>query len=53
MAIDVCGLKKDLKSLVAGDETRIGERGINLSGGMQFEFKFEHFQKKKKNFQRL
>lgn len=31
--LEACGLLEDLKSLVAGDATEIGERGINLSGG--------------------
>jgi ATP-binding cassette, subfamily C (CFTR/MRP), member 1 len=30
-----CGLIKDLQSLIAGDMTEIGERGINLSGGQK------------------
>lgn len=28
-----CALAEDLASLPAGDETEMGERGINLSGG--------------------
>ena len=34
--IQACGLAQDLKTLMAGDMTEIGERGINLSGGMFF-----------------
>ncbi|XP_072021816.1 ATP-binding cassette sub-family C member 5-like [Amphiura filiformis] len=34
-AIDVCNLQEDLDSLAHGDETEIGERGINLSGGQK------------------
>lgn len=33
--IDACCLRPDLESLSAGDDTEIGERGVNLSGGQQ------------------
>lgn len=33
--IDLCELKNDLESLVGGDMTEIGEKGINLSGGQK------------------
>uniref|UniRef100_A0AC34F450 Uncharacterized protein n=1 Tax=Panagrolaimus sp. ES5 TaxID=591445 RepID=A0AC34F450_9BILA len=33
--IEVCALKDDLKQFAAGDETEIGERGLNLSGGQK------------------
>ena len=33
--IDACSLKKDLEILPFGDQTVIGERGINLSGGQK------------------
>eukprot|EP01028_Stygiella_incarcerata_P007998 TRINITY_DN335_c0_g4_i1.p1 TRINITY_DN335_c0_g4~~TRINITY_DN335_c0_g4_i1.p1 ORF type:complete len:1380 (-),score=414.43 TRINITY_DN335_c0_g4_i1:928-5067(-) len=35
MAIRVCSLERDLEVLPAGDETEIGEKGINLSGGQK------------------
>ncbi|CAM8936408.1 unnamed protein product [Rhodiola kirilowii] len=35
MVLDVCSLKKDLEILSFGDQTVIGERGINLSGGQK------------------
>ncbi|KAJ2994469.1 hypothetical protein NUW58_g1549 [Xylaria curta] len=33
--IDACCLLPDLQALAAGDQTEIGERGINLSGGQR------------------
>lgn len=33
--LDACSLKKDLETLSFGDQTVIGERGINLSGGQK------------------
>ncbi|XP_024965503.1 ABC transporter C family member 3-like isoform X2 [Cynara cardunculus var. scolymus] len=33
--LEVCALKKDLEILPFGDQTVIGERGINLSGGQK------------------
>ncbi|KAL4595485.1 hypothetical protein ACB092_12G094600 [Castanea dentata] len=33
--LEVCSLKKDLEILSFGDQTLIGERGINLSGGQK------------------
>jgi ABC-type multidrug transport system fused ATPase/permease subunit len=33
--IEACGLTKDLQQLEGGDETEIGERGVNLSGGQK------------------
>jgi ABC-type multidrug transport system fused ATPase/permease subunit len=33
--LDACSLRKDLEILPHGDQTMIGERGINLSGGQK------------------
>jgi ATP-binding cassette, subfamily C (CFTR/MRP), member 1 len=33
--IEVCALKQDLDMLPGGDQTEIGEKGINLSGGQK------------------
>eukprot|EP00762_Andalucia_godoyi_P000869 ANDGO_03846.mRNA.1 ABC transporter C family member 10 len=33
--LDACALSEDLLSLPAGDDTEIGEKGINLSGGQK------------------
>ena len=33
--LEACSLKKDLEILSFGDQTIIGERGINLSGGQK------------------
>ena len=33
--LEVCGLTSDLKILEDGDQTEIGEKGINLSGGQK------------------
>lgn len=36
--IETCCLSADLAILQDGDQTEIGEKGINLSGGLQFSF---------------
>lgn len=33
--ITICNLKEDLNMLSGGDDTEIGERGVNLSGGQK------------------
>ena len=33
--LDACALRTDLEILTSGDETEIGEKGINLSGGQR------------------
>lgn len=38
-AIDVACMSQDLDMLIAGDLTRIGERGVSLSGGTRAKYK--------------
>ncbi|XP_041482654.1 multidrug resistance-associated protein 5-like isoform X2 [Lytechinus variegatus] len=35
MVLEACSLKQDLEILTNGDQTEIGERGINVSGGQK------------------
>ncbi|XP_060620764.2 ATP-binding cassette sub-family C member 3 isoform X1 [Anolis sagrei] len=35
MVLEACALKQDLEMLPGGDQTEIGEKGINLSGGQR------------------
>ncbi|XP_042311068.1 ATP-binding cassette sub-family C member 3 isoform X6 [Sceloporus undulatus] len=35
MVVEACALKQDLEMLPGGDQTEIGEKGINLSGGQR------------------
>jgi len=35
LTLEACALKSDLHQLAAGDQTEIGEKGINLSGGQR------------------
>ncbi|KAJ4459390.1 Multidrug resistance-associated protein [Paratrimastix pyriformis] len=34
-AVEVCALEPDFKIMAAGDQTAIGEKGVNLSGGQK------------------
>lgn len=34
-AVDACDMRDDMQSFADGDETEIGERGINMSGGQK------------------
>ena len=40
--IDACALRTDLEILTGGDETEIGEKGINVSGGQKQRIRFDH-----------
>jgi ABC-type bacteriocin/lantibiotic exporter with double-glycine peptidase domain len=33
--IRACALEADLASFAAGDQTELGEKGVNISGGQQ------------------
>lgn len=44
--IERCSLKRDLEQMPGGDMTEIGERGINLSGGISGVHKNYPFFKK-------
>lgn len=38
--LDACSLKSDIEILAAGDQTEIGERGINLSGKLPHKLQY-------------
>ena len=40
--LEACSLKKDLRILPFGDQTIIGDRGINLSGGQKERIQIAH-----------
>lgn len=40
--LDACALKKELELFPYGDETDIGERGLNLSGGQKQRIQIAH-----------
>ena len=39
--IDACALRTDLEILTGGDETEIGEKGINVSGGQKQRIRYD------------
>ena len=41
--IDACALRTDLEILTGGDETEIGEKGINVSGGQKQRIRYDFF----------
>ena len=49
--IDACALRSDLKILPGGDQTEIGEKGINLSGGQKQRVSLARYVKSKSLFQ--
>ena len=51
--IDGCALRADLDILTGGDETEIGEKGINISGGQKQRVSLARFIDRKRKLATL